>query len=163
MPPQMTQTIRHEGLAYPDGFTLTLERRFRHSRERVFNAWTQVDAIRRWMGPEGMTCDGAEADVRVGGEYRFPMTNKDGGISEVFGTYTEIDPPKRLAFTWAWLVCEGEPGGYQMLVTLDFHEDGDGTRMILNQTGLATEEARDRHEEGWCSSFNCLDTLLSQS
>ena len=41
-------------------------------------------------------------------------------------------------------------------MTVEFHEDGDRTRVVLTNTGLASEEARDSHEHGW---RECLDNL----
>lgn len=157
---QATATRTTEAKARYDGFTLTLERRFAHPRERVFDAWTRPEALRSWFGPEGMSSEGAEADVRVGGSYRVPMVGPDGDDHIVYGTYEEIDPPSRLVFTWAWEVCGDDPGGYEMLVTVEFQADGDATLMTLHQEGLASAEARDRHDEGWSSSFNCLDAYL---
>lgn len=145
-----------------DGFSLTLERRFDHAPERVFDAWTKPDQIRRWMGPEGLTCEGAEAVAEPGGAYRFPMKDPDGGDHVVYGTYRVVDRPTKLVFTWAWEVCGDDPGGYEMQITMDFRVDGDGTVLTIFQEGLASEEARDRHNEGWTSSFVCLAAFLSK-
>ncbi len=45
-------------------------------------------------------------------------------------------------------------------MTLEFAEDSAGTAMTLTHEGFPSEDRRDRHNEGWCSSFNSLDEAL---
>jgi hypothetical protein len=33
-------------------------------------AWTEAEQLKKWWGPQSVTCDGAEVDLRVGGRYR---------------------------------------------------------------------------------------------
>jgi uncharacterized protein YndB with AHSA1/START domain len=87
-----------------DNKTLRIERTFQAPAEAVFDAWTSEEVIRRWWQAEHhWETTEAEVDLRVGGVVRVVMRdpNKDveygGG-----GTYTEIEPPTRLAFTWIW-------------------------------------------------------------
>lgn len=76
----------------------------------------------------------------------------------VIGVYREIDKPERLSFTWAWET--GDMPDAETLVTLDFTEVSEGTELTLTQEGFPTEEFRDRHEQGWTSSFVCLDSVV---
>ena len=48
-----------------------------------------------------------------------------------------------------------------MEITLDFHPAGSGTRLVLHQTNLIDDEARDKHAEGWTGSFDCLEAYLA--
>jgi hypothetical protein len=44
-------------------------------------------------------------------------------------------------------------------VTVEFHEEGDRTKVVLTHSGLPSEESRDGHTEGWRA---CLDNLESR-
>ncbi len=144
-----------EALAVPK---LTISRNFAAARERVFKAFTDPDVLKEWFGPEGFSVPSATVDFRVGGEYRITMRSPEDTDHTVVGIYREIDDPRRLVFTWAWET--GDMPDADTLVTLDFADDGEGTAMTLTHEGFPSEDLRDRHNEGWCSSFNCLEGVL---
>jgi len=105
------------------GTTMKIERTFQAPAEAVFNAWTSVEVMRRWFhGEHGWQTPHAEVDLRLGGKVRVVMrdpvkeTDYGGG-----GHYTEIDPPRRLAFTWTW----DDEADRETLIELDFEESGD--------------------------------------
>ncbi len=148
--------------------TLTLTRTFKASPERVWRAWTETEQAAAWFGPHGMQCEIAEHDVRVGGRYRFtfpapepePGTEPERELTPgtnnytAFGEYTEVDPPRRLAFTWAW----ESPGwaGKHSNVTVELEPEGDGTRLTLTHADLLDDEAKISHGEGWGASMERL-------
>ena len=141
---------------------LRLERTFDAPRERVFDAWTNPEVLRRWWAaaPDWET-PAAEVDLRAGGRYRLTMRDPEAGAEHtVGGEYVEVRRPDRLTYTWAW---EPEPGGPDMgppsRVTVDFVADGGGTRVELTHSGLVTEQSRAQHEHGWNA---CLDNLASR-
>ena len=67
------------------------------------------------------------------------------------GTYTEIEPPTRLAFTWIW---DGDTR--RTLIEVDFEETDGVTKVTFTHSGLWDEEAVRSHEHGWS---NILDNL----
>jgi uncharacterized protein YndB with AHSA1/START domain len=136
-----------------DNRTVRIERTFQAPAEAVFEAWTSEEVIRRWWQAErGWETSEAEVDLRVGGAVRVVMRDPDkdeeygGG-----GTYTEVDPPNRLAFTWIW---DGDTR--RTLIELDFEESAGATTVRLTHSGLWDEEAVRSHEHGW---GNVLDNL----
>ena len=137
---------------------LRLERRFAAPRVDVYRAWTDPKQLVRWWGPEGMSIPDCEMDVRPGGKWRTCMTGPDGNERWVGGVYREVTPPARLVFTWAWEE-DGKPGP-ETLITIEFHDLGDATDLVLTQEGFADSGGRDLHGEGWTSSFDCLDEVL---
>ena len=139
------------------GHVLRLERRFKAVRERVFKAWTEPEAMKRWKAPGEAECALAEADVRVGGTYRIHMRGPDGTVYRLIGEYREIEEPSRLVYTWKW---EHEPDPVETLVTVEFNAVGAETDVILTQTGFTDADDRNRHEMGWSGSFEKLARVV---
>jgi uncharacterized protein YndB with AHSA1/START domain len=140
-----------------DNRTLRIERTYRAPAEAVFDAWTSEEVIRRWWQTEvGWDTPEAEVDLRVGGVVRVVMRdpNKDveygGG-----GTYTEIERPTRLAFTWTW---DGDTR--RTLIEIDFEETDGVTTVRFTHSGLWDEEAVRSHEDGWRKLFENLERTL---
>ena len=83
--------------------TLKVRRTFQAPRERVFRAWTDPIELGRWFAPsEEYSTLVPELDLHVGGKYVVEMHHKGGNVHRVSGTYQEIKPPEKIAFTWRW-------------------------------------------------------------
>lgn len=140
-----------------DGHTLRLERTFPAPADRVFAAWTSPEVMRRWWELErGWGTTVAEVDLRVGGELRVVM--RDPATDDEYGGgghYTEIDPPRRLAFTWLW---DREPR--RTLITIDFEEADGMTTVRFTHSALRDEEAVRSHEDGWSRVLANLGAML---
>jgi uncharacterized protein YndB with AHSA1/START domain len=137
--------------------TLRIERSYRAPAQAVFDAWTSEEVLRRWFHAQhDWETSEAEVDLRVGGDLRVVMRNphKDeeygGG-----GRYTEVDPPKRLAFTWIW-----DRDSRRTLIELDFEESDGTTTVRFTHSGLWDEEAVRDHEAGWTRCFDNLERTL---
>ncbi len=142
------------------GIELEIVRDFDASPELVFDAWTNAEALRKWMGPNSIQCPKATANAELDGEYCFPMEQEDGNVSTVVGHYTAIERPYKLAFTWSWLQNDSSIG-QPMYVALEFERlEGDRTRMTMHHVNFADESARASHNEGWIGCFNSLDIHL---
>jgi uncharacterized protein YndB with AHSA1/START domain len=135
--------------------SLTMERTFDAPADRVFDAFTSEEVLARWFhaGPDWET-PVAQADVRIGGEVRIVMRNphedaRYGGG----GRYTEIDPPRRLGFTWIW---DDDPDQVEQLIEIDFSESDGRTNMRFVHRDLWDEEAVVSHRGGWTEAFNNL-------
>jgi uncharacterized protein YndB with AHSA1/START domain len=135
--------------------TLTMERTFAAPAERVFDAFTSEEVLRRWFhaGADWETPE-ASADVRVGGEVRIVMRNphKDQNYGGG-GRYTEIDPPRRLAFTWIW---DDDRDQVEQMIEIDFSESDGRTTMTFIHRDLWDEGAAADHEDGWTRAFDNL-------
>jgi uncharacterized protein YndB with AHSA1/START domain len=138
---------------------LRLTRRFEAPPERVFDAWTNTDVLRRWWAAlPGWTTSTAVVDLRPDGRYRLSMRDPESGAEHtVHGEYVEIERPRRLVYTWTWAgdaeIMRGSEG---TVVEVEFVEEGDGTEVVLTHRGFADARIRDLHGEGWSG---CLDTL----
>ena len=84
----------------PPNTVVEVRRVIRAPRQRVFEAWTKPEELKRWHAPGPMTVSLAEVDLRVGGRYRIHMVAPSGEEHRVVGTYREVDPPRRLTYSW---------------------------------------------------------------
>lgn len=142
--------------------SLTVTRTFNASREAVFHAWTDPIALGKWFRPNpAFETPEAEVDLRVGGSYRFTMQAPDGEQFKGFGTYREIEPPRKLVFTWNWEDSVIEPT--ETLVTLELRDLGGKTELTLRHEGFSSENAREQHGHGWAGCLDNLQTLLEAS
>jgi uncharacterized protein YndB with AHSA1/START domain len=138
--------------------SLVLKRVFSVPREKVFEAWNNPEMLKQWLAPAGYSTPEAEVDLRVGGRYRVVMRHDEkGAVHTAVGEYREITSPERLVFTWMWE--EGDQ--HEMLITIDFREEGGSTEMIFKHERFASTEDRTNHEQGWTSSFEKLSALIS--
>jgi uncharacterized protein YndB with AHSA1/START domain len=114
--------------------------------------------MKKWAAPGDMNVAVAESDVRVGGKYRLHMRNPNGTEHRAFGVYQVVEPPKKLVYTWTW---ETMPDVVDTIVTVEFHERGKETEVVLRHDGLGTPSLRKSHEDGWVGCMKRLQTLVS--
>jgi uncharacterized protein YndB with AHSA1/START domain len=138
--------------------SLQLSRQYPVAPEKVWRAWTDAQALRKWWGPEpGDTVSVAELDVRVGGRFRIVFGGPQGTEHEVQGVYKEVVAPKKLVFTWTWPRTTPER---ESLVTIVFRAVGTGTELDFRHEQFFDEKVRDGHREGWTASFERLARFL---
>jgi uncharacterized protein YndB with AHSA1/START domain len=140
-----------------DDTTLRMERTFQAPAQEVFDAWTSEEVIRRWWHAEhDWETSEADIDLRVGGVVRVVMRDPHKNVEYGGGgTYTEIERPTRLAFTWTW---DGDTRG--TLVEVDFEERDGITTVSFTHSGLWDEEAVRSHEDGWRKLLGNLERTL---
>ena len=137
---------------------LAIERTYPVAPEKVWRAWTDPQAIKRWWGPApGEPVSLAELDVRVGGRFRIVFGGPDGKMHECAGTYKEVVPHRKLVFTWHWPNSTPERVS---LVTIVFEAVGKGTELAFKHEQLFDEKARDDHKRGWSASLDKLGAYL---
>ena len=124
----------------------------------VFEAWTRPELFRQWWVPKsmGMTLLSCEVDARVGGTYRL-VFDAVPEPAAFFGTYVEVTPYSRLA----WTNDEGGEGG--SVTTVTFEEKGGKTLVVLRES-YPSKEALDAAGTGaadaMVETFDQLDALL---
>lgn len=134
-----------------------IERTFSATAEEVFDAWTNPVVLERWWAAAPTwSSPGCDVDLRVGGRYTLRMLGEDGELHVVGGEYREVSRPRRLVFTWCWQDEGGPHAGNVSLVAIDFHSDGERTTVVLEHSGLASLQSRDKHGEGWRACFDNL-------
>lgn len=140
--------------------SLNLRRHYPVAPEKVWRAWTDPQALRQWWGPGGPEAVSlVQLDVRVGGRFRILFGGARGDEHEVQGTYREVVPNRRLAFTWTWPRTTPER---ESLVTITFNAVGGGTELDFVHAQHFDEKVRDGHLQGWSEAFVKLDRFLQQ-
>ena len=140
--------------------SLRLQRSYPVAPEKVWRAWTDAQALKRWWGPgPGEPVSVAELDVRVGGRFRIVFGGAQGTDHECAGEYREVVLNRKLAFTWSWPNSTPERVS---LVTILFHAVGGGTELEFRHEQLYDEKVRDDHRRGWSASLDKLSHFLSQ-
>ena len=125
----------------------------------VFEAFTKPELFTRWWVPRsmGMKLVSCEIDARVGGKYRLEFDVGAPEPAAFFGTYVEVQPFSRLA----WTNDEGGDGG--SVTTVTFEEKGGKTLLVLTER-YASKEALDAAGTGAADAmyetFDQLDELL---
>ena len=140
---------------------LRIERTYEAPAERVFEAWTSEEVMRRWFhGRRDMETPVAEVDLRIGGRVRVVMRRPETGFERgATGEYTLIDPPHRLSFSWVW---DDDPDNPQ-LIELEFTERDGVTTAVMVNSAIPTDEKHESQRKGWETCFDNLERALSTS
>ena len=138
---------------------LVVTRTFNAPARIVFEAWTKPELFKRWWAPKsmGMSLLSCEMDVRVGGKYRLVFAHEASESMAFFGTYLEVTPQSRLAWT------NEEGGDDGPVTTVTFEERGGKTLLVLHEL-YPSKEALDAAGTGSADAtvetFAQLDELL---
>jgi uncharacterized protein YndB with AHSA1/START domain len=141
-------------------------------RELVWKCFTDVEHMKKWWGPKGVTIVKAEMDLRPGGTYHYAMKAGDGPVMWGKFVYREVEPPARLHFVNSF---SDENGGVarhplaptwplQMLSTFTFEEvEGGKTKLTITWTPLdPTPEEQEVFDAGHASMQGGWSGTLEQ-
>jgi uncharacterized protein YndB with AHSA1/START domain len=137
---------------------LVVTRTFNAPARIVFEAWTKPELLKRWWAPKstGVSLLSCEADVRVGGRYRFEFSHEGSEPMAFFGRYIEVTPHSRLV----WTNDESDDGS---VTTVTFEEKAGKTLLVMREI-YPSKEALDGAiagmEDGMSETFAQLDELL---
>jgi uncharacterized protein YndB with AHSA1/START domain len=126
----------------------------------VFDALTKPELLKRWFGPRGWSLVVCEADLKVGGAWRWVLRGPDGRDMGMRGVYQEITPPERLVSTESF---DDYPG--ESLNTLILSEE-DGKTTFTITVRYASQEIRDAviksgMEHGAAECYDKLAEMLA--
>jgi len=129
--------------------------------QRVFDALTDPRQLMQWWGQKGMYHHtGWKADVRPGGHWRSDgVSDTDGSAYHVEGEFVEVDPPRRLSYTWtaSW------SGPLKTLVRWDLDAADGGTTVRLYHSGFAqAPQATQNHYQGWLRVVGWMQAYLEE-
>ena len=138
-----------------------LDRTYAAPRERVWQALTRADLLRRWLCPDPeWTVSACEVDAEQGGGYRIRFGPRPAGdaYSEqaVFAVY---EPVERLELE---VVTSGEDMAERSRCTLRLVAVGDGTRLDLTVEGLSDTDTADGMRTGWTWCLEGIAAVLDE-
>ncbi len=133
-----------------------LERTYNAPAELIWELCTTAAGLEDWWGPDGFETQVSELELRPGGQVRYTMTAtgpeqvafvRNLGMplsSEFRRTFTEVEPPSRLAYlSLIDFVPDHEP--YEHLTVIDIEPAGDRTNVVMTLDPL--------HDESWNEEY----------
>jgi uncharacterized protein YndB with AHSA1/START domain len=93
----------------------------------------------KWMGQT------ASFELRPGGRYRVEVIPNNVAS----GGFVEIDPPRRLVFTWGWEAGSSPVPPGSTTVVFELEPQGKGTLVHFSHRDLPDPDAAARHAHGW--------------
>lgn len=136
--------------------TVTVSRRIAASAERLFDAWLDPASLAVWMRRDGGDASAVVADPRVGGSFSITMHDRFGSVVHG-GSYTVIDRPRLLEFTWR------SHATHQLgsLVRVTFRPDGDVTVVEVRHEKLPDAVSARQHSAGWTEILGSLARVIA--
>jgi uncharacterized protein YndB with AHSA1/START domain len=137
--------------------TIRLHRVLKATPERAYRAFTDADALAKWLPPYGFTCKVHQFDARVGGTHKMSFTNFTTGNSHSFGgRYLEMKPNELIRYTDKFDDAN-LPG--EMQVTVTFKKVSCGTELTIVQEGVPDVIPAEQCYLGWQESLAQLAKL----
>ena len=141
--------------------TVQFHRVLRATPERLYRAFTDAEALVKWLPPHGFTAKMHHMDARVGGSYRMSFTNFTSGKAQAFGgEYVELVPHERLRWTDKFEDAN-LPG--EMTVTVRLTPVSVGTELHIVQEGIPDAIPAEACYLGWQESLTLLAQLVEAS
>jgi uncharacterized protein YndB with AHSA1/START domain len=151
---------------------ITIERTYAATVEDLWDLWTTKEGIESWWGPEGFEVKVRKLDLRPGGELRYAMIAtapeqvefmKKAGMPlshEARVTYTEVVPPRRLAYEHLTDFIPGvEP--YAVAHLIELQPVAQGVKMVLTIDAMHDEVWTQRAVMGWESELGKLAKVVA--
>ena len=143
---------------------LITSRTFNGPARIVFDAWTKPEFVSQWWAPRSRCVEivSCEADVRVGGAYRYVLRKPPATPFAFSGKYLEIVPHSRLVYTQ---VFEPMAHAGEVIVTVTLDERDSKTHLVAHEV-YPSEEARaaalaSGMEHGMREAMDQLDELVA--
>lgn len=146
-------------------FELSISRLIDAPRRRVFRAWTDPELLKLWWGPHGMTTPECTMQLWPGGVFSTLMRAQDGSEYPSQGVFLEIEAPRRIVFTDAFLpgwVPAAKPFMTGVVTLDDVHGKTrySASAWHWNEQDQASHEAMGFHQ-GWNESLDRLVDLVT--
>ena len=148
---------------------IVIARTFNGPARIVFDAWTKPELVARWWAPTslGVPIARCDADVRVGGGYRYVLRARGGQEFAFSGKYAEVTPHSRLVYTQIFEpdASGANPEDAGIIVTVTFDERDDKTHLVSHSL-CPSKDVRDAiiasgMEHGMRETMDLLDELVA--
>ena len=138
--------------------TVRLHRVLTAPPDRIYRAFTDPQAMAKWLPPHGFTGLVHQMDVKVGGTYKMSFTNFSTGKSHSFGgKYLELKPNERIRYDDKF-DDPNLPG--EMVTTVTLKPVFCGTDVNITQEGIPAAIPAEACYLGWQESLVLLAKLV---
>ena len=138
--------------------TVRLHRVLRAKPDKIYRAFLDVEAIARWLPPNGFTCTVEHLDAKLGGTFKMAFRNFSTGKGHSFGgTYLELAPGERIRYTDKF-DDPNLPG--EMQTTVSLRAVSSGTELNIVQEGIPAVIPLEFCYLGWQESLEHLARLV---
>ena len=136
------------------GKRLQITRVFDAPRPVVFGWWCEAEKLQQWSGCKEATKCEVTMDFRVGGSFTQKMQIAGRCEFTISGIYEEINVPEKISYRL-------DLGNAVTRVVIEFFEEGDGTKVVLTQSGFPDENSCNIVSHGTQESLEKLDAILA--
>ncbi len=138
--------------------SVRLHRVVRAKPEKLYRAFTEADALAKWLPPYGFTCTVHHLEATVGGTFKMSFRNFTTGNAHSFGgEYLELVPHQLIRYTDKF-DDSNLPGVMQ--VTVKFEPVSCGTDLSVVQEGIPDVIPLEMCLLGWQESLAQFATLV---
>ena len=125
---------------------------------KVSRAFLEVDALAKWLSPNGFACTVDHQERKIGGTFKMSFRNFTTGESHAFGgEYVELASGERLRYTDKF-DDPNLPGDIEVTVTLK--KVSVGTDVSIVQEGVPAVIPAEACYLGWQESLTLLGKLV---
>ncbi|WP_310448361.1 SRPBCC family protein [Thiobacillus sp.] len=138
--------------------TVRLHRVIRATPDKLYRAFTEAEALAKWLPPYGFTCTVHHFDAKVDGSFRMSFRNFSTGHAHSFGgEYLELVPDRLIRYTDRF-DDPNLPGVLEVTVKLE--PVSCGTALSIEQTGIPEAIPLEMCYLGWQESLAQFATLV---
>ncbi|MBS0506091.1 MAG: SRPBCC family protein [Proteobacteria bacterium] len=142
----------------PDDRSVRLHRVLRTTPDKLYRAFTEAEALAKWLPPYGFTCQVEHLQARVGGSFRMSFHNFGSGHGHSFGgEYLELVPGELIRYTDRF-DDPNLPGVLE--VTVRLKPVVCGTELAITQSGIPQAIPLEMCYLGWQESLAQLARLV---
>ncbi len=150
---------------------MTLERSFSAPIEKVWEALTNADKLKKWWSPPGFKASGISVDLKKGGIFGYCFKGSEDQEFWGRGVYQTIEQPKFLSWLDTFTDSKGNPvpsSHYGMpgeeiiesLVEFRLTAENDITTMNMVGENPYDDSMLEDMIKGWNGMFDKLEVLL---
>jgi uncharacterized protein YndB with AHSA1/START domain len=150
---------------------ITFERKYHASVEKLWEAFSKPEILKKWWSPEGMDCSYMTNDLVPGGLFHYCFKGKDGTEFWGRGIYQTIEPSTIISWYDSFADKDGNavpPSKYglpgdeilETLVEFRFTQLGHNSTLAMAGDNPFDEAMTKEMAKGWNEMFDKLANLL---
>jgi uncharacterized protein YndB with AHSA1/START domain len=114
--------------------TFVIERTYKASPQRVFDAWADPGAKTQWFGPSEKPAGSYSLEFHEGGREHLSMATPDGPVYSFDAVYQDIVPGRRIVYSYD--MHRDDERISVSVTTVEIEPLADGTRLTFTEQGV---------------------------